>query len=312
MRSTSTRSRVHDRFSAVLAAAGAMTLLVGMAVMVTTGSAQANHSEGQTKWFVCKYVGTPGVDEELQTGDNPISVAAPAINHEDPSSVQVGDEFADAQGRSVVIAEDTGQPEPGVEDCPPVTSVDVCPNIGGDQQEGTDCEQPDDEVAPLEQTRQSCVGGVENRTGTQTTTYSFDDETDTWVPTVGPEDWGEWTKVRDLTEAERERLECDVIGGVDTEDVCPNIAGDQETVPAGLELDGRRCVEPAADDEPTVKGVEEELPTEVDAGLTGPDGPSAAGSPGLLGEGLAGGGLMLLLAAAWMRWGRLPRGAHQV
>ena len=68
------------------------------------------------KVFVCKYVGTPGVDERLQTGQNPISVSVNAIPLGD---VQIGSEFADAQGRSVVIAFDIGQPEPSPDACPP-------------------------------------------------------------------------------------------------------------------------------------------------------------------------------------------------
>jgi hypothetical protein len=68
------------------------------------------------KVFVCKYVGKPGVDERLQTGQNPISVSINAIPL---GNVQIGSEFADAQGRSVVIAFDTGQPEPDVSQCPP-------------------------------------------------------------------------------------------------------------------------------------------------------------------------------------------------
>ena len=71
------------------------------------------------KVFVCKYVGTPGVDERLQTGDNPISVSVNAIPNPPGPNVQIGDEFADAQGRSVVIAFDVGQPEPDVSECPP-------------------------------------------------------------------------------------------------------------------------------------------------------------------------------------------------
>ena len=67
------------------------------------------------KVFVCKYVGTPGVDERLQTGQNPISVSVNAIP-EDP--VVIGSFFADAQGRSFVLAFDEGQAEPDVSQCP--------------------------------------------------------------------------------------------------------------------------------------------------------------------------------------------------
>jgi hypothetical protein len=71
------------------------------------------------KWFVCKYVGTPGVDEILQTGQNPISVSENAIPL-DP--VVAGVYFQDSQGRSYVLVEDTGQPEPPASQCPPVTA----------------------------------------------------------------------------------------------------------------------------------------------------------------------------------------------
>lgn len=60
------------------------------------------------KYFVCKYVGTPGVNETLQTGQNPISVSGNALT----PPVVVGGSFNDAQGRSYVVAEDTGQAEP--------------------------------------------------------------------------------------------------------------------------------------------------------------------------------------------------------
>jgi hypothetical protein len=77
------------------------------------------------KVFVCKYVGTPGDGEVLQTGDNPISVDIHAI----PDFQGVGSFFADKQGRSYVLAFDTGQPEPDPSLCPtgnvtiPVTPV---------------------------------------------------------------------------------------------------------------------------------------------------------------------------------------------
>ena len=69
------------------------------------------------KYFVCKYVGTPGVDETLQTGQNPISVSENAI----PGTPVVGTFFNDSQGRSYVLALDTGQPEPPASACPLAT-----------------------------------------------------------------------------------------------------------------------------------------------------------------------------------------------
>lgn len=67
------------------------------------------------KVFVCKFTGTPGVDEELQTGQNPISVSQNAIQN----FQGVGSYFNDSQGRSYVLAFDTGQDEPSVDECPP-------------------------------------------------------------------------------------------------------------------------------------------------------------------------------------------------
>lgn len=67
------------------------------------------------KYFVCKYVGTPGVNEHLQTGQNPISVNGNALT----PPIVVGAYFNDAQGRSYVVAADTGQDEP---DCPLVVN----------------------------------------------------------------------------------------------------------------------------------------------------------------------------------------------
>lgn len=88
----------------------------------TNESAAGQGSEyPSNKVFVCKYVGTPGTDERLQTGDNPISVSVNAIPV-DP--VYIGAEFADKHGKSVVIAWDEGQPEPSVDECPaPTTST---------------------------------------------------------------------------------------------------------------------------------------------------------------------------------------------
>ena len=73
--------------------------------------------ETSKKVFVCKYVGTPGVDERLQTGQNPISVSVNAIQNNQWNGVVPG-WFSDAHDRSFVLAYDTGQPEPDVSSCP--------------------------------------------------------------------------------------------------------------------------------------------------------------------------------------------------
>ena len=85
--------------------------LIALAVLVSvgfTGTALAVPKElkEDKKVYVCKYVGKPGVDERLKEGKNPIEVSVSSIKLTPPDTeVSVGDEFADAQGRSVVVAD---------------------------------------------------------------------------------------------------------------------------------------------------------------------------------------------------------------
>lgn len=94
----------------------ALALVVGalLALPSVTGAHNEDH-----KVFVCKYVGPPGEDERLQTGDNPISVDVHSIDafkdFDGDVDDLVGKSFADKQGRSLVIAVDRGQDEP---ECP--------------------------------------------------------------------------------------------------------------------------------------------------------------------------------------------------
>ncbi len=57
-----------------------------------------------SKVYVCKYVGTPGQDERLQTGQNPINVSVNAIR----DFQGIGSWFNDQHGRSYVVAWDNG------------------------------------------------------------------------------------------------------------------------------------------------------------------------------------------------------------
>ena len=127
---------------------GVLAGLTVVAALAVVGATSASVDVGNTgssvvfratdnlgKVFVCKYVGTPGVDERLQTGDNPIDVSINSI----PNYQGVGSYFADAQGRSYVIGpehEANEHPtEPSVSACPQpeVPPTDVCPNIDGNQ-----------------------------------------------------------------------------------------------------------------------------------------------------------------------------------
>ena len=125
-----------------IAAIIAVLALVGAVVLFAAAIAQAGGKVHQV--VVCKYVGTPGVDEVLQTGQNPIVVDTHALKGFTGSFPY---EFADAQGNSIAIryavnshdgdiSECPGYVPPTCEetgDCPPPPPVDVCPNLEGDQ-----------------------------------------------------------------------------------------------------------------------------------------------------------------------------------
>ncbi|MCW2857739.1 MAG: hypothetical protein JWR52_3354 [Marmoricola sp.] len=102
------------RVATLLAALGMLVMSSGLVLIMSASSA---NSVAAPKYFVCKFVTTPGAGEHLQTGQNPIDVSANAIP-EDP--VVVGSSFADAQGRSFVLAQDVGQPTPDVSACVPI------------------------------------------------------------------------------------------------------------------------------------------------------------------------------------------------
>jgi len=97
--------------------------LIALVLLAGCGTARATQPDDEPhKVFVCKYVSTPGEDERLQTGDNPISVDISSLVGPEVE-VNIGDSFQDAQIRSVVIAFDIGQPEPGVDECPQPTTT---------------------------------------------------------------------------------------------------------------------------------------------------------------------------------------------
>lgn len=115
------------------------TLKIGLALLVaifSSGLLQATQASAYSmtnpynqykKVYVCKYVGTPGTNERLQTGDNPTSVSRYAIQN----FQGIGSYFNDQQGRSFVVAWDNGDHnEPPVSMCPaPAPDVIQIPAI---------------------------------------------------------------------------------------------------------------------------------------------------------------------------------------
>jgi len=104
-----------------IAAVGVFMVGGGLALMAGTTAADATPTI--TKDYVCKYVGTPGVDERLQTGQNPIWVS---------TDFPQGAFFNDAHGRSFVLIADTVRldPEPDVTSCPPPGPNPTDPTTG--------------------------------------------------------------------------------------------------------------------------------------------------------------------------------------
>lgn len=114
MKSKSTTRRRPASLVALLIA-----VLLGLLFIATgvAAAAQAGGTVPENKVDVCKYVGSPGVDESLQTGQNPIEVSVNSIKDAPHDPPQVGDYFADAQGRSLVVAV-AGEPQATILDCP--------------------------------------------------------------------------------------------------------------------------------------------------------------------------------------------------
>lgn len=79
----------------------------------------------------------------------------------------------------------------------------------GDLQNAT-CQAPtkDPTVNSFSEDRTSCAGGVERRSGSTTTTYSWNRQTKSFDSQTSAVSWGGWTFVRSLTNDEFEQLGC--------------------------------------------------------------------------------------------------------
>jgi len=126
--SSRTKKSSVRRIAAVVGAVGALVMSSGIVLLATAPGA---HADPGDKWFVCKYVDTPGEPETLQTGQNPISVSENAIPLD---VVTPGASFADGQGRSVVLQLDDTPPgpegDPGPEACaPPSENITIAVDV---------------------------------------------------------------------------------------------------------------------------------------------------------------------------------------
>jgi len=126
MTTTTTTTAMSARCRRVLSVSAASTIA---AVGLVALSAPAHAAPASSQVWVCKYVGTPGDDERLQTGNNPIMVSGNSADKDNDGQVFVGEQFADAQGRSVIVQ--IGGDDPGAEACsstpPPVITPTTPP-----------------------------------------------------------------------------------------------------------------------------------------------------------------------------------------
>lgn len=89
------------------------TLMIAGASFMVLPIADATPPNPAHKDYVCKYVGKPGTDERLQTGNNPIWV--------DTAATSPGWSFKDAQHSYVIVADTLKlNPEPSISQCPVV------------------------------------------------------------------------------------------------------------------------------------------------------------------------------------------------
>jgi len=102
----------------ILAAATAIALALGMAAGGATPAMAA--APDDTKVWVCKYSGTPGVNEQYKDGKNPIEVSVSTIDDtSDFDPVTGTGYFPDSQGRSYSLGYSTSfTVDPTIEDCP--------------------------------------------------------------------------------------------------------------------------------------------------------------------------------------------------
>lgn len=215
------------------------------------------------KVFVCKYVGTPGINERLQTGDNPISVSVNAIKDFNG----VGSYFNDAQGRSYVLAFDEGQAEPDASECPGVEepTVEVLPTVCiAEGQTGTftvrvtnpndyaveyrvDADGGKSETKTIAATSSADFTFSGYAAGTygyevfQKVAYDVKDDVVEELTRVAPQPKFEyaWEKV---SSGQVTLVDCGRVLG--ETDVCPNLTGTQSMVPSGYKLVNGQCVVP--------------------------------------------------------------------
>jgi len=114
-----------------------VSVVIVATVLLVAGLAVGGSASGhEQKVWVCKFVGTPGVDEVLKKGnDGLIEVSPNSLNPHGP--VAVGDEFPDKHGRSVVVQ--IGGTKPDASVCTPTPTPEPEPTVTPEPQPEPEC-----------------------------------------------------------------------------------------------------------------------------------------------------------------------------
>lgn len=107
-----------------------LLMAIAVVAILLAGSSATIAAPAEHQVVVCKYVGTPGADERLQTGENPIvvddhSLTGKGFDGTFPFS------FSDAQGRSIAVRWAANAHDGDLSDCPgyqPPPSQEVTPS----------------------------------------------------------------------------------------------------------------------------------------------------------------------------------------
>lgn len=110
----------------------AVAVLAATFAIVLTGTSGAIAAADQHQVVVCKYVGTPGVNETLQTGQNPIVVDSHSLEGKGFDGT-FPFAFSDAQGQSIAIRWAANSHDGDISECPgyeePSPSVSPSPSV---------------------------------------------------------------------------------------------------------------------------------------------------------------------------------------
>ena len=126
---------------ALLALMVVLAATLAIASVAMAGSDKLSGPNGEHKVVVCKYVGTPGVDERLQTGQNPIVVDYHALLGAGFTGT-FPFAFSDAQGKSVAVQWTFDEQFSDLSVCPAPVGPPPCTEDCGPPPCTTDCGPP--------------------------------------------------------------------------------------------------------------------------------------------------------------------------